>query len=108
MKTIIGKCKYFTLLFCFNNALFFEIVLLIIDIQYIRNTWVICVSVGDHYFFRQNTLFSGNNKEIDAVFNCFHLVMKDVGIEYVVGLKMVNHCAFHVIHFDVGFPFKVF
>lgn len=78
MKTIIGKCKYFTLLFGLTNALFFELVFLYIDIQFVVYFYTKGELVYNNDFFRRNTLFSGNNEEIDAVFNSFHIVVEGV------------------------------
>lgn len=58
MKTIIGKCKDFTLLFDFTNALFFEFVSLYIDIQFVICFRIRGELVYDNDFFRQNTTFS--------------------------------------------------
>lgn len=58
MKTIIGKCKYFTPLFDFTNALFFEYVFLDIGIQYVINIWTKGNLLDDNDFFRQNAVFS--------------------------------------------------
>ena len=57
-------------------------------------------------FFRYDAVFSGNDEEIDSLVDGFHRVMEAAGCSAVMGLEMVNHCASHVVHLDVGFPFK--
>ena len=63
--------------------------------------------VDDNYFFRHDTLFSGNDEEIDAFIHRFHCVAETAGCGAVVGLEMVDQRASHVVHLDIGFTFEV-
>ena len=46
--------------------------------------------VDDDYFFRHNTVFSGNDEEINAVTDRLHCVAETAGIGAVVGLELVD------------------
>ena len=63
--------------------------------------------MDNDYFFCQDTIGSRNDEEIHAVVDRFHRVMETAELGAIIGLKVVNHCALHVVHLDVVFTIKM-
>ena len=59
------------------------------------------------YFFCQDTIGSRNDEEIHAVVDRFHRVMEAAELCAIIGLKVVNHCALHIVYLNVVFPIKM-